>query len=85
MDKQRYGIVDKTGKNIIVKKDNARYIGIDEFAQHIAMDIIEDYQDIIKGDKKIDETNIKLSIKVLNAISPVATAFRNTSSYGEDC
>ena len=85
MDKQRYGIVDKTGKNIIVKKDNARYIGIDELAQHIAMDIIEDYQDIIKGDKKIDETNIKLSIKVLNAISPVATAFRNTSSYGEDC
>ena len=50
MDKQRYGIVDKTGKNIIVKKDNARYIGIDELAQHIAMDIIEDYQDIIKGD-----------------------------------
>lgn len=39
MDKQRYGIVDKTGKNIIVKKDNARYIGIDELAQHIAMDI----------------------------------------------
>ena len=33
----------------------------------------------------IDETNIELSIKVLNAISPIVTAFRNTSSYGEDC
>ena len=85
MDKQRYGIVDKTGKNIIVKKDNARYIGIDELAQHIALDIIDDYRDITNGVKQIDETNIELSIKVLNAISPVVTAFRNTSSYGEDC
>ena len=81
MDKQRYGIVDKTGKNIIVKKDNARYIGIDELAQHIAMDIIEDYQDIIKGDKKIDETNIKSSIKVLNAITPVVETFNSVSRY----
>ena len=81
MDRQRYGIVDKTGKNIIVKKDNARYIGIDELAQHIAMDIIEDYQDIIKGDKKIDETNIKLSIKVLNAITPVVETFNSVSRY----
>jgi hypothetical protein len=81
MDKQRYGIVDKTGKNIIVKKDNARYIGIDELVQHIAMDIIEDYQDIIKGDKKIDETNIKLSIKVLNAITPVVETFNSVSRY----
>ena len=81
MDKQRYGIVDKTGKNIIVKKDNARYIGIDELAQHIAMDIIEDYQDIIKCDKKIDETNIKLSIKVLNAITPVVETFNSVSRY----
>ena len=49
MDKQRYSIVDSTGKTVIVKKDDNRYIGIDELAQHIAMDVIDDYQDIING------------------------------------
>ena len=81
----RYSITGRNGKSVIAERDGARYIGIDEFAQHIALDIIDDYRDITNGVKQIDETNIELSIKVLNAISPVATAFRNTSSYGEDC
>ena len=85
MTKDRYSITGRNGKSVIAEKDGARYISIDEFAQHIALDIIDDYRDVINGVKQIDETNIKLSIKVLNAISPVATAFRNTSSYGEDC
>lgn len=85
MTKDRYSITGRNGKSVIAERDGARYIGIDEFAQHIALDIIGDYRDIINGVKQIDETNIKLSIKVLNAISPVATAFRSASGYGEDC
>lgn len=85
MTKDRYSITGRNGKSVIAERDGARYIGIDEFAQHIALDIIDDYRDIINGVKQIDETNIKLSIKVLNAISPVATAFRSASGYGEDC
>jgi hypothetical protein len=77
MDKQRYSIVDSTGKAVIVKKDDDRYIGIDELAQHIAMDVIDDYQDIINGGKKIEETNIELSVKVLTAITPVIEVFRS--------
>ena len=85
MRNDRYSITGRNGKSIIAERDGARYVGIDEFAQHIALDIIDDYRDIINGVKQIDETNIKLSIKVLNAISPVATAFRSASGYGEDC
>ena len=81
----RYSITGRNGKSVIAERDGARYIGIDEFAQHIALDIIDDYRDVINGVKQIDETNIKLSIKVLNAISPIVTAFRNTLSCGEDC
>lgn len=77
MTKDRYSITDKNSKSVIAEKDGARYIGVDEFAQHIALDIVDDYRDIINGVKQIDETNIKLSIKVLNAISPVAVAFRS--------
>lgn len=85
MTNDRYSITGRNGKSIIAERDGARYIGIDEFAQHIALDIIDDYRYITNGVKQIDETNIKLSIKVLNAISPVATAFRSASGYGEDC
>lgn len=83
MDKQRYSIVDSTGKAVIVKKDDNRYIGIDELAQHIAMDVIDDYQGIINGGKKIEETNIELSVKVLTAITPVIEVFRSKSTYGK--
>ena len=80
-EKQRYVVLDKNGSASIVQKADLRFVGIDELAQHIAMDVIEDYQSIIDGDKKIEETNIELSIKVLNAISP----FRSNSCYGKDC
>lgn len=81
MQEQRYNIVGKNGKTTVVKKAGSRYIGIDELAQHVAMDILDDYQSITNGDKKIEETNIELSIKVLTAIAPVIEAFRSASGY----
>ena len=71
MEGKRYRLLDEEGKAVIVKKDKDRYIGLDELAQHISMDIVDDYQSILDGDKKIEDTNIELSIKVLTAISPV--------------
>lgn len=75
MTSERFKLLKEDGKAEILKKDKDRYIGLDELAQHIAMNIIDDYQSILDGDKKVDETNIKLSIKVLTAISPVIKAF----------
>lgn len=74
MTSERFKLLKEDGKAVILKKDKDRYIGLDELAQHIAMNIIDDYQSILDGDKKVDETNIKLSIKVLTAISPVIKA-----------
>lgn len=76
MEKQRYVVLDKNGKANIVQKADSRFVGIDEMAQHIAMNVIDDYKSIIDGDKKIEETNIDL----LTAISP----FRNGSGFGKD-
>ena len=71
MSKERYTITDKDGKSVIAEKEDSRYISIDEFAQHIAMDIVDDYRE--------------MSIKVLTAISPVIKAFRSNLGYGMDC
>ena len=76
MEGKRYRLLDEEGKAVIVKKDKDRYIGLDELAQHIAMDIVDDYQSILDGDKKIEDTNIELSIKVLTAISPVIKTYQ---------
>lgn len=75
MEEKRYRILDKEGKVVIVKKDKDRYIGLDELAQHIAMNIVDDYQSILDGDKKIEDTNIELSAKVLTAVSPVIKTY----------
>lgn len=85
MARERYAITDRDGKSVIAEKEDSRYISIDEFAQHIAMDIVDDYRDIKSGDKHIEETDIELSIKVLTAISPVIEVFRSASGYGKDC
>ena len=71
MEEKRYRLLDEEGKVAIVKQDKDRYIGLDELAQHIAMNIVDDYQSILDGDKKIEDTNIELSVKVLTAIFPV--------------
>ena len=75
MEGKRYQLLDEEGKAVIVKKDKDRYIRLDELAQHIAMNIVDDYQSILDGDKKIEDTNIELSIKVLTAISPVIKTY----------
>lgn len=75
MEEKRYRLLDEEGKAVIVKKDKDRYIGLDELAQHITMDIVDDYQSILDGDKKIEDTNIELSVKVLTAISPVIKTY----------
>lgn len=85
MNKERYTITSKDGKSVIAEKEDSRYISIGEFAQHIAMDIVDDYREIKSGDKRPEETDIELSIKVLTAISPVIEAFRSASGYGMDC
>lgn len=75
MEEKRYRILDEEGKVVIVKKDKDRYIGLDELAQHIAMNIVDDYQSILNGDKKIEDTNIELSVKVLTTVSPVIKTY----------
>lgn len=75
MGEKRYRLLDEEGKATIVKKDKDRYIGLDELVQHIAMNIVDDYQSILDGDKKIEDTNIELSVKVLTAISPVIKTY----------
>ena len=75
MEEKRYRLLDEEGKAAIVKKDKDRYIGLDELVQHIAMNIVDDYQSILDGDKKIEDTNIELSVKVLTAISPVIKTY----------
>ena len=75
MEEKRYRLLDEEGKAVIVKKDKDRYIGLDELARHIARNIVDDYQSVLDGDKKIEDTNIELSVKVLTAISPVIKTY----------
>nr|DAZ59633.1 MAG TPA: hypothetical protein [Caudoviricetes sp.] len=53
-------------------------------AQHVAFNVLDDYSKILNGEKKIDETNIRLSINVLNAVAPLAKYFRTGCAYGKD-
>ena len=84
MEKQRYKISDYAGNSIIALKEDDRFVSVGEMAQHVAIDILEDYRDIKNGIKKAEETDIKLSIKVLNAISPIAKQFTTESYFGKD-
>lgn len=40
MEKQRYVVLDKNGKANIVQKADSRFVGIDEMAQHILMELL---------------------------------------------
>ena len=77
MEKSRYSVLDSSGKATIVERKDGRYIDIEEMAQHVAFDVLDDYS-------KIDETNIILSINVLNAVAPLAKYFRTGCAYGKD-
>lgn len=61
MEKQRYKISDDAGNSIIALKEDERFVSVGEMAQHVAIDILEDYRDIKNGIKKAEETDIKLS------------------------
>ena len=84
MEKSRYSVLDSSGKATIVERKDGRYIDIEEMAQHVAFDVLDDYSKILNGEKKIDETNIILYINVLNAVAPLAKYFRTGCAYGKD-
>ena len=84
LEKSRYSVLDSSGKATIVERKDGRYIDIEEMAQHVAFNVLDDYSKILNGEKKIDETNIRLSINVLNAVAPLAKYFRTGCAYGKD-
>lgn len=49
---------------------------LEYFIEHIGFDIIEGYADVVNGDKKINETNLELSVKVLTALSSALKAVK---------
>lgn len=48
---------------------NAEPLFIEDYVQHVALDIVESYSKIERGEKKRDETNIDLQIQVLSSLS----------------
>lgn len=75
MEKSRYSVLDSSGKATIVERKDGRYIDIEEMAQHVAFNVLDDYSKILNGEKKIDETNIRLSINVLQRRCSVSKIF----------
>lgn len=74
---KRFLLTDKYGNSrIAVKDENDRYLKLEHFIEHIGFDIIEGYADVVNGDKKINETNLELSVKVLIAISSALKAVK---------
>lgn len=56
---------DKIGNMI----DEAEVYYVEDYVQHLALDIAESYSEIKKGEKKREETNIDLQMQVLNSLS----------------
>ena len=74
---KRFLLTDKYGNSrIAVKDENDRYLKLEYFIEHIGFDIIEGYADVVNGDKKINETNLELSVKVLTALSSAVKAVK---------
>lgn len=74
---KRFLLTDKYGNSrIAVKDENDRYLKLEYFIEHIGFDIIEGYADVVNGDKKINETNLELSVKVLTALSSAVKAIK---------
>ena len=72
---ERYSITDNYGTRIAVG-DEGTYLKLESFIEHIGFDIVEQYADVVNGDKKINETNLELSIKVLTALSSAVKAVK---------
>lgn len=74
---KRFLLTDKYGNSrIAVKDESDRYLKLEYFIEHIGFDIIEGYADVVNGDKKINETNLELSVKVLTALSSALKAVK---------
>lgn len=74
---ERFLLTYKYGNSrIAVKDENGRYLKLEHFIEHIGFDIIEGYADVVNGDKKINETNLELSVKVLTALSSALKAVK---------
>ena len=54
MEKSRYSVLDSSGKATIVERKDGRYIDIEEMAQHVAFNVLDDYSKILNGEKKVD-------------------------------
>lgn len=42
---------------------------VEDYIQHLALDVAESYSEIEKGEKKREETNIDLQMQVLDSLS----------------
>lgn len=74
---ERLILTDKYGNSrIAVKDESGRQLKLEYFIEHIGFDIIEEYADVVNGDKKINETNLELSVKVLTALSSALKAVK---------
>lgn len=74
---ERLILTDKYGNSrIAVKDESGRQLKLEYFIEHIGFDIIEEYADVVNGDKKINETNLELSVKVLTALSSAVKAVK---------
>lgn len=72
---ERYSLTNNYGTRVAVK-DKDKYLKLEDFIEHIGFDIIEQYADVVNGDKKINETNLELSVKVLTALSSAVKAIK---------
>lgn len=68
--KQRMQLSFKDGrKKAGLLTDNSEILYVEDFIQHIALDVVESYSEIDEGEKKREETNIDLQMQVLNSLS----------------
>lgn len=59
---------DKIG-NVIEGIEGCEPYYVEDYIQHLALDVAESYSEIEKGEKKREETNIDLQMQVLDSLS----------------
>lgn len=59
---------DKIG-NVIEGIEGCEPYYVEDYIQHLALDVVESYSEIKKGEKKREETNIDLQMQVLGSLS----------------
>lgn len=66
----RVSVMRNGAREICAVKEKEFY-SVYDLAQYIALDVMEDYREIAKGNKKREDTNIDLAMEVLTAVSQV--------------